>query len=112
MDIPTPDKYDFGIEDLSSDETGRTLDGVMHKDVVDVKDYYQCTWNRLPWDITAYLLNAVDAKTSVELQYIDPRVPYEWSTGNFYVGNRSGGAMDLSDLDNAFAKITFQFTRI
>ena len=112
MNIPTPDAYTFGIKDLSSEETGRTLDGEMHKDVVAVKDYYNCTWNRLSWQMTAYLLNAVDAKSSVSFTHIDPRYPNQWVTGDFYVGNRSGGAMDLTDLDNAFAEISFQFTRI
>ena len=27
-----------------AEETGRTLDGIMHKDVVDTKDYYTVTW--------------------------------------------------------------------
>ena len=112
MMIPTPDTYKFGVEDLSSEATGRTLDGVMHKDVVATKDYYECTWKRLTWAETALLLKAVDGKKKVKFTYADPRVPDRWLTHDFYIGKRSGAAMNLNDPKNTWGDITMQFTRI
>ena len=110
--IPTPSEYGFDIEDLSSEKSGRTLDGVMHKDVVSTKDYYTCTWKHLSWEDAALLLNLVDGKTKVTLTYYDPRFPYQIKVNNFYVGKRSGKANYLNHPSNTWKDITFQFIRI
>lgn len=110
--IPTPSEYGFDIEDLSSEETGRTLDGIMHKDVVAVKDYYTCTWKSLSWTDAAFLLKLVDGKTIVMLTYLDPRYPNQLLVNQFYVGKRSGKANNLNQTKNTWKDITFQFIRI
>lgn len=112
VDIPAPSSYGFGAEDLSSKKSGRTLDGVMHKDVVAVKDYYDCTWNCLSWEDAATLLNAVDGKTNVRFTYADPRVPGMMITNDFYIGKRATGALNLNDPDYTWGEIKMQFTRI
>ena len=110
--VPNPSAYDFGIEDLSSEETGRTLDGVMHKDVVAVKDYYTCTWDKLSWQDAANLLALVDGKRKVTVTYADPRHPDTMKTGTFYIGKRSGKANNLRHPSNTWQSVTFQFIRI
>ena len=110
--IPTPSEYGFDIEDLSSEQSGRTLDGVMHKDVIDVKDYYTCTWKKLGWTETAALLNLVNGKTKIKLTYVDPRFPDQILINDFYVGKRSGKANNLNNSSNTWKDVTFQFIRI
>lgn len=110
--IPTPSEYGFDIEDLSSEESGRTLDGVMHKDVIDVKDYYTCTWKSLSWTDAASLLNLVNGKTKVRLTYVDPRFPNQPLVNWFYVGKRSGKANNLNNVRSTWKDVTFQFIRI
>lgn len=110
--VPTPSSYDFGIDDVSSEESGRTLDAVMHKDIVAIKDYYTCTWNKLSWTDAAMLLRLVDGKTQVTVTYADPRVPNQMCVNTFYVGKRSGKANNLNDDGNAWKNITFQFIKI
>lgn len=112
VDIPTPSTYDFNIEDLSSEETGRSLDGVMHKDVVAVKDYYTVTWKKLSAEDAALLLNLVDGKTSLTFTHVDPRFPNQFVIKEFYVGKRSGKAVNLRDGKNTWSDITMQLTRI
>ena len=112
VSIPTPTEYKFNIEDLSSEETGRTLDGIMHKDVVAVKDYYDCTWKRLSWEDAATLLNAINGQTMVTFTHADPRQPNGFVTGNYYVGQRGGAALDLSDTRRNWVDISFQFIQI
>lgn len=110
--LPTPDEYKPGVEDLSSDATGRTLDGTMHKDVVAVKDYYQFTWKTLSWEDTAKVFNAVNGKSQVTLTYADPRVPDRFLTNRFYVGKRECSANNLNDPVHTWKDITLTFTRI
>ena len=110
--IPTPSEYGFDIEDLSSEKSGRTLDGIMHKDVVAVKDIYTCTWKKLGWVETAALLRIVDGKTKVTLTYLDPRYPNELKVNKFYVGKRQGKANNLNNPTNTWKDVTFQFIRI
>lgn len=110
--IPTPSTYEAGIEDLSSEQTGRTLDGVMHKDVVAVKDYYSCTWKVLSWEDIATILNAINAKPSFELTYADPRVPNRFITNTFYVGERTTPALNLADPKKTWKDLTLKFIRI
>lgn len=110
--IPTPSTYDFSIEDLSSDATGRSLDGIMHKDVVAVKDYYTVTWKKLSRADMALILNLVDGKSSFTFTYIDPRLPNGYVSQQFYVGKRSGKAVNLRDGKNTWSDLTMQITRI
>ena len=112
ISIPTPDQYKAGIQDLSSDKTGRTLDGVMHKDVVAVKDFYDCRCKGLSWEDAAVLLNAVDGKNQFTFVHADPRVPGRYISGTYYVGQRETSAMDLSDPYNAWVDIGFQITEV
>ena len=110
--IPTPTTYKWGEEDLSSEETGRTLDGVMHKDVIAVKEYYECTWKRLSWSAANTLLSAIHGKTKVVFTHLSPFYPNTWVTGNFYVGKRSTAALNLEDPNHAWSDIAFTFTEI
>ena len=110
--IPTPSTYEAGIEDLSSEQTGRTLDGVMHKDVVAVKDYYSCTWKTLSWEEIATLLNAIDGKPSFQLTYADPRVPNQFITNTFYVGERTTPALNLNDPNKTRKDLSLKYKKI
>ncbi len=110
--LPTPDEYKPSIEDLSSEATGRTLNGTMHKDVVSIKDYYEFSWKVLSWESAAKILNAVDGKSEVTLTYADPRVPNRFLTNRFYVGKRSCAALNLNDPVNTWRDISLTFTRI
>lgn len=112
VEIPTPSTYKAGIEDLSSEATGRTLDGLMHKDVVAVKDTYECTWKSLSWAEAAHILNLVNGRTQVTLTYADPKVPNVFQTGAFYIGSRSITAYDLNDPKNAWQDLTLSFIQM
>lgn len=111
--IPTPTSYEPSIEDLSSEETGRlSLTGTMFKDVVAVKDSYKCSWKRLSWEDNALIMNLIDGKQKVSFTYADPRVPNQWLTNDFYVGQRTCAALDLSDPKRSWTGLTITFIRI
>lgn len=110
--IPTPSTYNYSQEDLSSEETGRTLDGTMHKDVVAVKDVYACTWKKLSWADTATLIKAIRGKTKVRFLHADPTVPNEMVEGWFYIGQRTSVALNLKDSKKTWGDISFSFIEI
>lgn len=111
--IPTPTTYEPSIEDLSSEETGRlALTGEMTKDVIAVKDSYKCTWRRLSWADNALIMNLIDGKKKVSFTYADPRVPDTWLTNDFYVGQRTCAALDLSDTNRSWTGLSITFIRI
>lgn len=110
--LPVPDEYRPSVEDLSSEATGRTLDGVMHKDVVAVKDNYEFVWHKASWTDAATIFNAIDGKTQVTLTYVDPRKPYQVLSNLFYVGQRSCEALNLNDPVFTWKNISLTFTRV
>lgn len=108
--IPAPTDYEYSEEDVSSENTGRTLDGVMHKDVVAVKDYYPCKWGRLSWEDAATLLNAVHGKTQVLFTHVDPKVPNRYVTDTFYIGKRTCRIKNLNN--KIWSDVTMTFIKI
>ncbi len=88
ISVPIPDNYSQVISDLSSETSGRTLDGKMHKDVIAVKSSVPWEWKDVEWAVAATIANAVDGKESISCQYMDIRNPYTMSTMTIYVGDR------------------------
>lgn len=86
--IPKPDNYQQVISDLSSEETGRTLDGAAHKDVIAVKCSVPFEWYYLEWTVAARIANLVDGKEGIEVDYMDIRNPYTMTRVKVYVGDR------------------------
>ena len=89
ISVPLPDNYNQTLTDFSSEETGRTLDGVMHKDVVAVKFTAPFEWGKLEWNVAAQLAKAVDGKSSVSVKFMDVRNPYTMTSKTVYIGDRS-----------------------
>lgn len=88
VELPLHDSYSQTIADLSSTQTGRTLDGRAHKDVIAVKDTIPLKWSRLEWEKAAEIANAVDGIEYAVMQYMDVRNPYEMTKTEVYVGDR------------------------
>jgi len=88
ISVPVPDNYSQLISDLSSDASGRTLDGIMHKDIIAVKSSVPFEWKEIEWLTAATIANAVDGKESVTCKYMDIRHPYSMSTMIIYIGDR------------------------
>jgi len=96
VSIPDPSKMTVHRMDLSTEESGRTLDGVMTKDVVARKTKISCGWATLSWAQVSTIMKAVETGIYMSVVYPDP---YEGSyqTKTFYVGDRSAPAVWLAD---------------
>lgn len=88
--IKTPSEYDWTRPDLSSEETGRSLDGTAYKDLVAVKRTLQVTW----WSLkdsgeaftTVNMLAMIKAGIFGTLSYPDPSSATN-ITKTFYTGD-------------------------
>jgi len=88
--IKTPSEYSWLYADLSTEETGRSLDGTAYKDVVAVKRTLNCTW----WSMrdsgdtytTVNWLAAIKAGVFGTLVYPDPSSATN-ITKTFYTGD-------------------------
>lgn len=85
--IPQPAEAEYSEEDLSSDSSGRALDGTAHKDIVAIKAKWTLSWPPLSGSEVSTLLTAVRAAVFFTLEYPDP-VSGNQKTGTFYVGPR------------------------
>lgn len=88
--LKTPSEYTWTFSDLSSEETGRALDGKAYKDIVAQKRSFDVTW----WSLfdsgsemtTKQLIAWVKPETFGTLSFPDPTEPTNTS-GIFYTGD-------------------------
>ncbi|MCI7770980.1 MAG: hypothetical protein MR496_05055 [Eubacterium sp.] len=107
VELPLPDAYQQTISDLSSSQTGRTLDGKAHKDVVAVKDTVPLKWSKLEWEKAAEIANAVDGIEYAAMEYVDVRVPYKTCTRDIYVGDRKAEIVECSTDGKVYWSLEF-----
>lgn len=107
ISVPIPNNYSQVITDLSSEETGRTLDGVMHKDVVAVKTSTPLEWSDMEWETASALALAIDGKESITCEYMDVRNPYQMTTRTIYIGERNFEPSDFSTDEKVYWNVSF-----
>jgi hypothetical protein len=107
ISVPVPDNYSQLISDLSSDESGRTLDGKMHKDVIAVKTTTPFEWSKMEWGTAAALAKAVDGKSEVTCEYMDVRNPYIMSSRNVYIGDRTFEPVSFGSDGKVYWNVSF-----
>lgn len=85
--VPTPSKYQWEQEDVSSSDAGRTEDGVMHKQKLRTVEKISLVWVYLT---TAQVSAVLDAFSDeyVNITYLSP-AEGKFVERTFYVGNRS-----------------------
>lgn len=107
VELPLPDSYAQTISDLSSTQTGRTLDGRAHKDVIAVKDTIPLKWSELEWEKAAEIANAVDGIEYADMQYMDVRNPYEMTKTEVYVGDRKAAFVEADTDGKVYWSLEF-----
>ena len=85
--IPTPSKFNITYNDLDSEETGRSLDGNLHRDVIGTNfRTIDLEWKTMERGSLRILLNALSKKT-FSVTYYDP-IEDAKVTKTMYAGNR------------------------
>lgn len=91
--MPTPSGLEVSIQDVDYD-TGRTADGMMHRNRVGIKRKLKITWPPQHPEGVAKILRAV-YDSAFTVTYLDP---YEGTmvSGTFYAGDRSAPMLNYS----------------
>ncbi len=85
--MPAPSKFSITLNDLDSDQTGRSIDGNLHRDVIGTNfRTIDLEWKTMTRDDLQSLLNAV-SKTTFTVTYYDPIHDAKVSK-TMYAGNR------------------------
>ena len=87
VEMPCPSSWDWGLQDVSLGESGRTDDAIMHKNRVAQKRKIAIGFNGLSMSDVATILQAVNPEY-IDVYYYDP-MDGEFETRSFYVSDRS-----------------------
>lgn len=87
VEMPCPSKLDWGLQDVSASDSGRTQDAKMHKNRVAQKRKLQLAWNGPTSDQVSKILKAFNPEY-IRVRYPDA-MSGEYETRTFYVGDRS-----------------------
>ncbi len=85
--MPCPSVFEWGLQDISSAESGRTDDTLMHKNRVGQKRKITLGWAAKDWKETSKILTAFNPEY-VEVEYPD-MMSGKYETRTFYVGDRT-----------------------
>ncbi len=110
--VPIPDNYEQLLSDLTTESSGRTLDGAMHKATVAVKTTMSLKWSDLEWTEAAELMNAVDGVNKMTASCIDVRRPYQMTEVTIYIGDRTSTPSLFETDGKAYWNIEFKLIQI
>ena len=88
--VPCPSKYEWGINDVSDSDAGRTEDGKMHKMRIARKRKIELEWKNVS-TATAHAVLAAFAPQYVNVKCLDP-LAGGWETYEFYMGDQKAPA--------------------
>lgn len=86
--MPCPSTWTFGVMDISAAESGRTDDGLMHKNRIGQKRKISVGYNGATDDVVHTVLSAINPEY-ISVSYYDPLIGSN-TTKSFYVGDRQG----------------------
>jgi len=109
--IKTPSEYDWLYADMSTEETGRSLDATAYKDLVAVKRSMRCTWWMMRDSGDTYTtvnwLSTIKAGIFGTLSYPDPSSATN-ITKTCYTGDVECNMYQVKD-DIAYYKCSVSF---
>lgn len=85
--MPCPSSFEWGLQDVSLGESGRTDDALMWKNRVSQKRKIAISYNGITTDVCAKVLQAVNPEY-IQVYYWD-LMDNQYETRTFYVGDRT-----------------------
>ena len=107
--MPCPSKCEVGYQDISAPDSGRTLDGLMHKEKVGQKVKLDLEWKGVSDADASTILLAFDPEY-VDITYHDTKTN-SILTKNFYTGDRKASTYWWND-DGEFTYLSVAFNVI
>lgn len=109
ISVKTPMTCAWSLADLSSEDSGRTLDGLMHKDVVAQKRTLKVKWGSMSW-VEAALITQYCKKKGVKVQVTYPDVMEgQMITKDFYTGDCSAPYYFWLPVDQRIESVSCDF---
>ena len=72
VSLPPPSSWTWSYYDLSSDDSGRSLNGYMHKDLAGgVKRKHECVWQNRTADVARTIMTAAKSEIFVTFRAYD-----------------------------------------
>jgi hypothetical protein len=107
VEVPAPDTYSWGEQDVSAPDAGRTQDAnaTMYKMLITRKVKLQLGWNNRDEQTIASIIGAFSPEY-VEVTYFDAR-DGDFATKTFYVGDRSVPFREIRQGGHAISTLTF-----
>lgn len=66
-----PTTFTWSFQDVSSSDSGRSLSGLMNKEIVATKRKLACAWQMISDEDASVILSAIKSRTYGELEYPD-----------------------------------------
>ena len=88
--LPDPSEWNYQVGDLDTSGS-RDATGLLHRAYVATKINYEFSWNSIEWEMLQYILNTIQ-EPKFSMTAPDPRTFNTWYKGDYYVGDRTGGA--------------------
>ena len=106
-EIPNPDTYSWGEQDVSAPDAGRTQDAnaTMYKMLITRKIKLQLGWNNRDEQTIASIISAFSPEY-ISVRYFDAREG-GYTTKTFYVGDRSVPFREIRQGGHAISTLTF-----
>lgn len=106
--IKTPSSLTWGLADLSSEESARTLDGKSHKDIVKQIVRLECRWSNPTAQEVSTILKAVVPYAYVNVTYLCP-IDNINKTKRFYTGDKTSPVRTYAFGDTMYTELAFNF---
>ncbi len=111
------ESFSIGNEELVNEDSGRTLDGTMHNNVVTDKEYYDLTLKEITWGQMARLMSVLRGRSKLQFQYPSPFNAGQLSTNWFYCQGRTGQCKMIyqkvnGNVEIRWSSLTFRLAQI
>lgn len=108
--LPDPSEFEWGLQDISASNSGRTQDTIMHKNRVGQKRTINLTWKGPTRAQCATILQAVNPETFT-VEYPDLMSGTQ-ETRTFYVGDRTAPFKVWWDGYEIMEKLSFKLIEV
>lgn len=106
-----PSTFSVTVSDLDdATTTGRTMDGILHRDRIAVKRKLVLSFNALTWSEISQLLNMISAQ-EFDVEYPDPQEGIS-VTKKFYVGDRNAPIGVYRNGEPIWLGVSFNFIEL
>lgn len=103
--VRPPSSYQWGLQDVSEPDAGRTEDALMHKLLITQKVKLQLAWQNITTEEASQILTAFNHEYIV-VEYLDPMAG-GYLTKTFYVGDRSAPMYNNTLYGGVWSNISF-----